>query len=109
MVGVSCKMQSNDTKLAGATGKISMDCDECGLTYETQACWAKRVNNHFCSKGCSDKYSKVEIKKACQMCEAEFITNPTTYFKHVTCSSKCKKKKYSIQLLAEWAEKKAEK
>ena len=100
MVDVESIVLSNTKKLIESTGVIIINCDNCFLEYETQACWAKRTANHFCSQSCAGEFKAVEIKKACVICGSGFITNPTTYFRHVTCSSKCKKVDRKNKVLA---------
>lgn len=90
---------TNKTKLINCTGMIGLNCENCGISYETQACWAKRVFNHFCSKSCHDEWREIKIKKSCINCGAGFIVNPTTYFKKKTCSIKCSNKIKSINCL----------
>ena len=89
--GVTCSHKSNDTSLEKATGKINMNCDNCQGSYETYAAWAKRYNNHFCSNSCKDEFKKIKIRKICVICDKQFVTNPTTWFRHVTCSRACLK------------------
>ena len=91
MPDVSTKVLSNGKKLIDAVGKITMNCDNCAIEYETQACWAKRTNNHFCSHSCKGEYQAIEISKECSVCGSGFTTNPTTYFRYVTCSKNCLK------------------
>jgi len=82
---------ANTHKISKSAGKIGLNCENCGIAFETQACWAKRINHHFCSHSCASEFKKIEIKKNCNVCGNEIIVNPTTYFRHVTCSSECKK------------------
>jgi len=82
---------ANTHKISKSAGKIGLNCECCGLEFETQACWAKRYKNHFCSDACKDEFRRIEIKKNCNVCGNEIICTPTNYFRYVTCSSECKK------------------
>ena len=93
MVGIKSIKLANKTKLANCSGMIGLNCDHCEMEYETQACWAKRTNHHFCSHSCHGEHLRIEIKKECCVCGTEFITNPTTYYRKTTCSPKCSRTK----------------
>lgn len=86
---------SNRTKVSRTHGKIPMNCDQCGLAYETYACWAKRQSHHFCSKACSNEFKKIEIKKNCCICGTEFIVAPFSFKRKATCSARCSREKKS--------------
>lgn len=88
--------QSNSTKLARSRGKLSMNCDFCGMAYETHACWAKRVAHHFCSKSCSNLFKVIEVHKNCVICGADFVTIPSQVKRFSTCSIECLKEKRRI-------------
>jgi len=92
---------SNKTKLARTQGKININCDLCGLLYETYACWAKRTSNHYCSKACANAAKEIPVEKFCVICGGTFIANPTTAKKLTTCSRKCLKVNRSRLLTAE--------
>jgi hypothetical protein len=80
---------TNKTKLTGCTGMIGLFCENCDISFETQACWAKRASNHFCSRSCHDEFREIKIIKSCTNCNNEFEVTPTSYFKKKTCSKKC--------------------
>lgn len=95
---VTTKSLSNATPMSRSAGKIGMSCDHCGMSYETYACWAKRVARHYCSKACSNAGKETPVEKECSICGTVFITTPSAACKHSTCSRKCLKEKRSIFL-----------
>jgi hypothetical protein len=92
---------SNKTKLARTQGKININCDLCGMPYETYACWAKRTNNHYCSRACANAAKEIPVEKCCVVCGTTFIANPTTAKKLSTCSRRCLKENRSRFLTKE--------
>ena len=80
---------SNKTKLHRTQGKIHLNCDLCGMPFETYACWAKRYANHFCSFACSSAFKEEKVKKACGICGKEFEVTRTQYKRVSTCSKVC--------------------
>lgn len=99
--GVTTKSLSNSIPMSRSAGKISMSCDHCGMTYETYACWAKRVARHYCSKACANAGKETPIEKTCAVCGETFITTPAAAWKFSTCSKKCMTVKRRQFLLAE--------
>ena len=89
LVGVETREFAQKTKVAKTAGKIGMNCDNCGLLYETYACWAKRTNHHFCSRACGNSFKKIEIRKKCAVCGEIFTVSPSDWFKYSTCSEQC--------------------
>lgn len=99
--GVTTKSLSNPTPMSRSAGKIGMSCDHCGMTYETYACWAKRVARHYCSKACANAGKETPIEKTCAVCGETFITTPAAAWKFSTCSKKCMSERKRQFLLAE--------
>jgi hypothetical protein len=97
--GVKVRELNGLTKLSAVTGKIKMNCDRCGMLYETQACWAKRTAHHYCGKGCADAAKEVIVYVKCVICGTPVRTIPTQIERVTTCSKKCSKKRRSIQVL----------
>ncbi|MBI1919653.1 MAG: hypothetical protein HYS23_01085 [Geobacter sp.] len=95
---------SAKTPLSRTHGKVGMNCDFCGMPYETYACWAARTNAHYCSKACSNEAKKIPVRKNCVVCGSEFITNPTTAVRISTCSRKCLKQNRQAFLFAQAAD-----
>jgi hypothetical protein len=83
---------SNATPMSRTAGKINMDCDHCGLAYETYACWAKRVAHHYCSRACASAAKETPVEKTCIVCGSVFTTVPSSLKRHSTCSINCLKK-----------------
>ena len=80
---------SNKTKLSRTQGKIHLNCDMCGMPFETYACWAKRYSTHFCSFACSSAFKEEKVKKKCGICGEEFEVTRTQYKRVSTCSKAC--------------------
>jgi hypothetical protein len=97
--GVKTKEMSCSTKIGRVHGDITINCDLCGISYETYACWAKRTNNHYCSKACTSAAKEFKIKKACIVCGTEFDVTLTQAKRICTCSRKCLKKRRSDLLI----------
>ena len=87
--GVHTKNITNKAKVNKTAGKIGLNCDLCGLAFETYACWAKRYNHHFCSRACSSKFSEININNSCKECGKPITVTPTEYTRIVTCSKEC--------------------
>lgn len=85
------KEKSNLSKLANHTGKIAIDCPECGLTFTRYACHAKRCGTSYCSKACANSGQRKTVKMSCVICSSVFETIPCKVrTKHqVTCSESC--------------------
>lgn len=92
---------SNKTKLSRSAGKIGLNCDHCGLSFETWACWAKKHANHYCSKACTDAAKIYKVKKNCIICGKEFEVIESRVAKVVTCSRACLRANRKKLLLAE--------
>lgn len=73
-------------KLAKSSGKISLNCDYCGLSYETYAAWAKRYTNHFCSSACRFAYQTKVVERICPICKKPFKVKAGG---PATCSTAC--------------------
>ena len=88
------------TKLSKSSGKISLECEECGMEFETYACWAKRYSHHYCSHGCASKAKERSVVCQCAWCGKDFETIPSykTAKKLVTCSEGCESNKKSKKL-----------
>ena len=84
---------SNKTKLANAQGKIHLNCDLCGMAFETFACWAKRYSNHFCSFACSSAFKEEKVEKKCVICGNGFDVTRTQLKRLSTCSKACSTKR----------------
>ena len=85
------------TKLSRASGKIGINCEWCGAGFERYACWVKRRNHHFCSRGCKDAWATQPFDKVCVICNAPFrIYGNVKNERVVTCSRKCKSIKAGI-------------
>ena len=80
---------TNKAKVNKTAGKIGLNCDLCGLAFETYACWAKRHNHHFCSRACSSKFTEININNSCKECGKPITVTPTDYARIVTCSKEC--------------------
>ena len=90
---------SNKTAIIRTVGMIGMNCDYCGTSYETYACWAKRVNRHFCSHSCAGKFKQEPIDKSCEICGDKFTVHGVARAaRSATCSRKCHNIKYSKML-----------
>lgn len=89
-VGANLWHKSNITKLSRSSGKISLNCDNCGLGFDTYACWAKKYATHFCSRGCASKFREIKKQKKCVICGAEFFVVLNRVNVKTTCSNKCR-------------------
>lgn len=89
------------TKLSRTSGKISLECEECGIEYETYACWAKRYSHHYCSFACASAGKERPVKCNCVQCGKEFVTIPSYLErkKRVTCSEECESEKKRISAI----------
>ncbi len=83
------KQQSNFTPIIRTVGMIGMNCDNCGVLYETHACWAKRYNTHFCSTSCHAEYQREPVEVLCKICGRQFVTIRSKIGKLVTCGKQC--------------------
>lgn len=83
--------RSGMTSLARVTGKVRLDCPECGIAFERYACWAKRKKVCYCSKACADEGKRRPVEMQCVVCAAKFISTPseTARGRIVTCSDAC--------------------
>ena len=86
---VSVGYRPNLTKLATTQGKITLSCDLCDMEYETYACWAKRVTNHYCSRACAGEAKRIEVPTNCVVCDKDMISTPSNLTKIRTCSYEC--------------------
>ena len=88
---------SNKTKLSRAQGKIHLNCDLCGMPFETYACWAKRVSRHYCSRACASDGKITQVENTCVICGDTFITKKSDHEmnKKTACSTECRKEKRS--------------
>lgn len=88
---------SNKTKLARSKGKIHLNCDLCGLPFETYVCWAKRVNRHYCSRACASEGKVTQVENSCAICNDVFLTkkSDSELNRKTTCSEECRSKKRS--------------
>lgn len=102
--GVECEL-SNKTKISRTQGKIGLNCDLCGMPFETYACWAKRVNRHYCSKGCASAGKVTQVENTCVICGDTFLTQKNykegSRNKKTTCSMECRKEKRRRFLIKE--------
>lgn len=82
---------SNKTKLEIAKGKIQLNCNWCGLLYETYACWAKRQSRHYCSRSCTGLGKRNQSPAKCVACGKNFLAeNYSREMKdRITCSPEC--------------------
>lgn len=87
--GVGTINITNKAKVNKTAGKIGLNCDLCGLAFETYACWAKRHNHHFCSPSCANKFREININNSCKECGKPIIVTPSDYIRIVTCSKEC--------------------
>ena len=85
--------KSQLTPLARNKSKLFFNCDHCGLLFETYACWAKRVTNHYCGRSCASAAKVMRIPKDCVICGAGMLIKPSEYVKKSTCSASCMRKK----------------
>jgi len=83
--------RSGMTSLARVTGKIGLDCPECGIAFERYACWVKRKKVCYCSKACADEGKRRPVEVQCVVCAATFISTPSAASKRraTTCSDAC--------------------
>ena len=81
------------TALSRVTGKVSLDCPVCGMSFERYACWAKRKKVCYCSKACSDESKRRPVEMKCVVCSSMFMNIPSQSSKIVTCSDTCMKSK----------------
>lgn len=83
--------RSGMTSLARVTGKVRLDCPECGIAFERYACWVKRKKVCYCSKACSDEGKRRPVEVQCVVCAAQFISTPseTSRGRVATCSDAC--------------------
>lgn len=77
---------SKAPKLAKSAGKIGLNCDYCGLSYETYAAWAKRYANHYCSAACRYASQAKIVERKCPVCRNDFKVKTAGPF---TCSDSC--------------------
>ena len=89
MRGVRTTNITNKAKVTKTSGKIGLNCDLCGLVFETYACWAKRHAHHFCSRACAHAFKEININNSCKECGKPIIVTPTEYARIVTCSKEC--------------------
>ncbi len=89
MRGVRTTNITNKAKVTKTSGKIGLNCDLCGLAFETYACWAKRHAHHFCSRACAHAFKEININNSCKECGKPIIVTPTEYARIVTCSKEC--------------------
>ena len=83
--------RSGMTSLARMTGKVGLDCPECGIAFERYACWVKRKKVCYCSKACADEGKRRPVEVQCVVCAATFISTPseTSRGRVATCSDAC--------------------
>ena len=76
---------------ARMTGKVGLDCPECGIAFERYACWVKRKKVCYCSKACADEGKRRPVEVQCVVCAATFISTPseTSRGRVATCSDAC--------------------
>jgi hypothetical protein len=92
------------TPIARSSGKIGLNCDFCGLPFETYSCWAKRTAHHYCGRACSSAAKEKKEQVNCVICGASFEIIPSLAagrLRKVTCSVACSRKKKSAFLLGE--------
>lgn len=89
------KMISGVTSLARTSGKVRLDCPECGVQFERYACWVKRKKICYCGKACSDDAKRRPVECSCVVCGSSFINTPAEVGRVVTCSKKCANEKKS--------------
>jgi hypothetical protein len=89
--------RSGMTSLARVTGKIGLDCPECGIAFERYACWVKRKKVCYCSKACADEGKRRPVEMRCVVCASVFISTPgeTSRGRVSTCSKACSRSKKS--------------
>lgn len=83
--------RSGLTSLARVTGKVRLDCPECGIAFERYACWVKRKKVCYCSKACADEGKRRPVEVQCVVCATTFISTPgeTSRGRVATCSNAC--------------------
>lgn len=87
---------SQKTPLSRTHGRINLNCEECGLIYETFVCWVKRNNHHFCGLACKNAWMITKVEIVCIVCGIKFDTQKSRVKETVTCSSKCKSEKLRL-------------
>lgn len=80
---------SNLTPLSRTTGKLSFVCPICGISFEKPAAWAKRTENHYCSRACSAEGKKVRVETHCVVCGKAMEQIPSSVARITTCGKLC--------------------
>lgn len=84
---------SNPTKAARNAAKIGLECPMCGLKFERYACWARRVDNNYCSKACANEAKVVKVSADCSVCAAQMLIKPSYLGRVTTCGEVCASQK----------------
>ena len=80
---------SNCTPLSRATGKLVFLCPVCGIAFAKPAAWAKRANNHHCSRACAAEARKVRVETHCVVCGKAMEKTPSVAARTTTCGKEC--------------------
>ena len=64
-------------------------CEYCSKEYKILNCYYKRSKHHYCSKECSCKAKKQEIKTKCYFCNKEIILSKSFLKEKNFCNKKC--------------------
>ena len=79
------RLRSNLTPLARKSGKVTLTCPVCGISFDRQSSQIRPGYNSYCSPECGHEAQKIPIKCECIICGREFIVKPSSWFKRVTC------------------------
>lgn len=80
---------NNKTPAARNSKKMQLECPVCAQTFERYACWARRVNENYCGRGCAAAAKRIEVERRCTVCDKAFITTPSLALMKTTCGPVC--------------------
>jgi hypothetical protein len=87
--GGAVRYFSNLTPLSRDAGKLAFVCPICGISFEKPAAWAKRCENHYCSRACCTEGRKVRIETHCVVCGKAMEQTPSDAARITTCGKHC--------------------
>lgn len=71
------------------TGYLTVDCEQCGLSFRRRASAMKASAHHFCSQGCAWTFRRKPVKDDCSLCGRPLWVAPSVKGR-ACCSVECK-------------------
>lgn len=84
MAGVRLHEINGKTPLSRVAGKITINCDHCGMAFSRQPCQLRGARR-LCSRACFDAIRRVSVTKTCIICGREMTYRKSSAEAIVSC------------------------